>query len=104
MSDGAYNIIKILIARSDDIAGAIDRMPLDAQELYAETVQSLHVELQLLASASNKGQQQFHKDNIAHLKATLSSLDAMADIKMYKTTVKVLGEILKTTIMIALAL
>lgn len=103
MSD-SYNIVKILINRSDDIAGAIERMPHDARELYSETVQGLHVELQLLATASDPGQKKFHEDNIAHLKATLTSLDAVADIKMYRTTVKVLGEILKTAIAIALAL
>jgi len=104
VSDSAYNVIKILIAKSDDIAGAVDQMPEDAKELYAETVQSLHIELQLLATSSTDGQQEFHKDNIAHLKSTLTSLDAVADIKVYKTTVRVLGEILKTAVMIALAL
>lgn len=104
MSDSAYDIIKILVARSDDIAQAVERMPEDARALYEETVQSLHVELQLLATASSEGQQQFHKDNIAHLKSALSSLDAVADIKVYRTTVKVLGVIMKTAISIALAL
>jgi hypothetical protein len=99
-----YDIVKILMERSDDISGAVDRMPPDACELYESTVQDLHVELQLLATASNKGQQEFHKNNIAHLKSALSSLDAVADIKVYKTTVKVLGEILKTAVTIALAL
>lgn len=99
-----YDIVKILIARSDDIAGAVERMPQDARELYEETVQNLHVELQLLATASDEGQQKFHKDNIAHLKSALASLDAVADIKVYRTTVKVFGEILKTAIGIALAL
>jgi hypothetical protein len=104
VSDSAYNVLKILIARSDDIADAVERMTPEDKELYEETVQFLHVELQLLATTSEEGQQQYHKDNIAHLKSALSSLDAVADIKVYKTTIKVLGEILKTAVMVALAL
>ena len=104
MSDAAYSVLKVLIARSDDIAGAVERMPEAAKVLYEDTVQDLHVELALLSTAGTDNQRRLHEDNIRHLKSALSSLDAVSDIKVYRTTVRVLGEIIKTAIAVALAL
>lgn len=104
MSEAAYSVLKVLIARSDDIAGAVERMPEDAKALYEDTVQDLHVELALLATSETDSQRSFHENNIRHLKSALSSLDGVSDIKVYRTTLRVLGEIIKTAIAVALTL
>jgi hypothetical protein len=100
----ALSLVRVLMANSDDIAKAVTKLPPDARELYAEAAEDLNIELTLLATAESESQQDYHKNNIAHIKSTLASLDAVTDINLYKTTINVLGVILKTAVGIALAL
>ena len=99
-----YNILITLAKASRGIYEAIERMPPDARKLYEECAHALRIELVLLASATEEADLKEHMDNIAHLKSTLTSLDAIADIKLYRTTVKVLLKLAKTAATMALTL
>ena len=95
-------LVLMLLANSDALAGAHQRLPADAEILYQQLVVALHKEVVLLTSATGR-QEAWHKDNIAYIKAELSSLDAVSKIDMCRTTVKVLNKIVMAAFEIALA-
>ena len=91
-----------LIANSNELAGAYERLPEDAEILYQQLVSELHREIVGLSSATGQQEAKRHKDNIAHIKSGLDSLDAVSKINLYRTTVKVLKEVAMIAFKIAL--
>lgn len=95
-------LVLALIQNSGKLAKAYERLPEDARQLYRVAVSDLHKEIALL-SANGQQEAERHKDNIAHIKSTLDSLDAVSRIKMYRTTVKVLRQVALIAFKVALA-
>ena len=95
-------LVLMLVANSRELAAAHERLPADAEALYQQLVAALHTEIVGLASATGQQEAKRHKDNIAHIKSGLSSLDAVSKINLYRTTVKVLKEVAMIAFKIAL--
>lgn len=104
MSSGIESrLLTAMFQNSAELAQAYERMPPDARELYAVTVEALRRELALLPLATGLQESQQHKDTIAQLQSTLDSLDAVSKIRLFHTTLNVLQVLAVTAIKVALA-